>query len=292
MTTLKFDDLQGIIRRGYGNLETACFLLLEITDVRLAKGWLRELADVIRDATATPEKTDTCVNIAFTQAGFKELGLENQFFEDKRFSIEFEDGMTTEHRQVILGDHGDSAPENWVWGGPTKPAVHVLLLLYARDQGALKALSTSHRTKFEAGGLAEIRRLDTHLLPDRKEHFGFRDGISQPKIAGLQDKAEDETERAMLQTILDQGGSDGNIVAAGEFILGYLNAYSKIPTSPKVKIAGDTGGYLKDDGKGALDFGRNGSYLVFRSGELRYPEAEVREFCGGTLYVDSELLRF
>ena len=231
MTTLKFDDLQGIIRRGYGNLETACFLLLEITDVRLAKGWLRELADVIRDATATPEKTDTCVNIAFTQAGFKELGLENQFFEDKRFSIEFEDGMTTEHRQVILGDHGDSAPENWVWGGPTKPAVHVLLLLYARDQGALKALSTSHRTKFEAGGLAEIRRLDTHLLPDRKEHFGFRDGISQPKIAGLQDKAEDETERAMLQTILDQGGSDGNIVAAGEFILGYLNAYSKIPTS-------------------------------------------------------------
>ncbi len=264
MTTLKFNDIQGIIRRGYGELEAACFVLLEITDVGLAKDWLRELADVIRDATTTPEKTDTCVNIAFTQAGFKELGLENQFFEDKRFSIEFEDGMTTEHRQVILGDHGASTPENWVWGGPTKPAVHVLLLLYARDQGALKALNTSHRTKFEAGGLAEIRRLDTNLLPNRKEHFGFRDGIAQPKIAGLSDKAENESERKRLETILNRGGSDGNIVAAGEFVLGYTNVYSKIPTSPKVNKSGDTGNNLKDDGEGARDFGRNGSYLVFR----------------------------
>ena len=115
MTTLELDDIQGIIRRGYGKLEAAHFVLLEITDTDLAKNWLRELADTVRDGTTSPKDTDTCVNIAFTQPGFEKLGLEKQFHEDKRFSMEFEDGMTTRYRQGILGDHEDSAPKNWAW---------------------------------------------------------------------------------------------------------------------------------------------------------------------------------
>ena len=271
MARLELEDIQGIIRRGYGNLEAASFILLKITDTSLAKLWLGKLAenDEIRDGRTRPEKKDTCVNIAFTQAGFNKLGLDLV----KQFSIEFEDGMTTDHRQNILGDNGDSDPKEWDWGG-TKPdakPVHILLLLYAGDEKALEALYDDHSKKFQGAGLSKIRRLDTLLLPDQKEHFGFRDGIAQPRIAGLLDtvdKEKDKSKRpklnADLQRVLDKGGSDGNIVAAGEFILGYKNVYSKNPNSPKVETSSDTGGYLKDDGQGARDFGCNGSYLVFR----------------------------
>ena len=271
MSVLELDDIQGIIRRGYGKLPTACFLLLEIADAHLAKGWLGDIADQIRDGTAKPDETESCLNIAFTQAGFKELGLEEQFFEDKKFSIEFEDGMTTKHRSQILADHGESDPEGWDWGGPKTP-VHVLLLLYAGNPEALEKFYALHSAKLQAGGLAEIRRLEARELPDRKEPFGFRDGIAQPRIAGLLDKEDDKTQ-AKSQKTFDRGGSDDNVLAAGEFILGYPNVYSKIPASPKVKAESDREGCLKDDGKGARDLGRNGSYLVFR--QLRQ---NVREF--------------
>ena len=101
-------------------------------------------------------------------------------------------------------------------------------MLYAPSAERLAELYDFHRTSFEAGGLAQVRRLPTIRLKDRKEHFGFRDGISQPEIAGL-----------------SKGGAPGNIVAAGEFLLGYPNGASMHPESPG-------------------EFGRNGSYLVFR----------------------------
>lgn len=273
MARLELNDIQGIIRRGYGKLEAAYFLLLEIKDASLAKIWLGALADQIRDGTTKPEKTETCVNIAFTQAGFEALGLDKEL--DKRFSIEFEGGMTTDHRQNILGDYGESAPENWVWGGPKTTPVHVLLLLYAGDEDELEKLYERQRKKFEEGGLTEIHKLDTLRLPGQKEHFGFHDGIGQPTISGLLDKVP-ESRQQISQAILDDGGSEGNIVAAGEFILGYKNAYKKMSTSPLVKAEGNNGNLLPlpkpgDDGelveedlKHSPDFGRNGSYLVFR----------------------------
>ena len=273
MAKLELNDIQGIIRRGYGTLKAAYFLLLEIKDASLAKIWLGALTDIIRDGTTKPEKTETCVNIAFTEAGFAALGLDKQL--DIRFSIEFEGGMTTDHRQNILGDNGESAPENWVWGGPKTTPVHVLLLLYAGDEDELKKLYDSQRKKFEESGLSEIHKLDTLHLPGRKEHFGFRDGIAQPTITGLLDKVPKDLLHTS-QAILDDGGSDGNIVAAGEFILGYKNAYKKIPTSPLVKTEGGSVNLLplpkldddeelgEKDRNRLLDFGCNGSYLVFR----------------------------
>jgi Dyp-type peroxidase family len=267
-TRLELEDIQGIIRRGYGELQFAYFLMLKITDSRLAKGWLKKLAHKIRDGTTKPFSNDTCINIAFTYDGLNKLGLtEKQFLGANRFSIEFEDGMNTAHRKAILGDFGSSDPEKWNWGGPaveTKP--HILLLLYAGTQEALDVLYTRKREEFTSQGIEEITRLEGRQLPDRKEHFGFRDGISQPRIAGLLDKESNDDDKARSQKILEQGGSDKNIVAAGEFLLGYKNVYGKFSASPIVSAQSDKGGHLSpaSDQKGGKDFGRNGSYLVFR----------------------------
>ena len=264
MVKLEVEDIQGIIRRGYGNLEEACFLMLEIVDAAKAKKWIGEIADKVRDGTMKPEKSETCINIAFTQEGFDKLGLQNAFHEDKRFSIEFEDGMVTKHRTNILGDSGDSEPYKWDWGNPTKDRIHIVLLLYAGDQNALDKLYEEQQKAWDSNGIKQIIMLNTIHLPDTKEHFGFRDGIAQPHVAGLLDRHKEKKDQNISQKILKNGGSENNILAAGEFVLGYPNIYKKLPSSPKVKKSSDSNDFLQDDGEGAKDLGRNGSYLVFR----------------------------
>ena len=264
MVKLEIEDIQGIIRRGYGNLEAACFLMLEIVDAPEAKKWIGDIADKVRDGAKKPERSETCINIAFTHEGFDKLGLQNAFYEDKRFSVEFEDGMVTKHRTNILGDNGDSEPDKWVWGNPSKDIIHMVLLLYAGDQNALDKLYEEQKKAWGSNGIKQIIKLDTEHLPDRKEHFGFRDGIAQPHVAGLLDRHKEKKEKDVSQKVLESGGSENNILAAGEFVLGYPNVYEKLPSSPKVKKESDREKILNDDGEGAKDLGRNGSYLVFR----------------------------
>ena len=67
---------------------------------------------------------------------------------------------------------------------------------------------------------AELRTLDTADL-DGVEPFGFTDGISQPKI-------DWEQQRETPTTQLDYT----NVVALGEFLLGYRNEYGKITDRP------------------------------------------------------------
>lgn len=238
---LQLDDIQGVILHGYGALDDAAFLLLTIDDVAAAKRWLAALE--LRDSTVRPEATDTCTNIAFTPSGLTRLGLAAEHL--AMLAGEFREGMSgTEHRRRILGDHGASCPSNWRWNGDD---IHALLLLYGRDAAAVDALEERHG--LPNSGMRVVRRLDSLTLPGRKEHFGFRDGISQPLIDGY-----------------DEGGPAGNTVAAGEFVLGYPNAYGQYTDRPLVDPSADPRSLLSAaaDAPALRDFGKDGSYLVFR----------------------------
>lgn len=246
---LELHDIQGIILRGYERMEAAAFVLLAITNPAASKAWLRQLADAIRTAETRPEGDDeSCLNLAFTRPGLDALGVPEAVLEG--FSREFREGMTTEHRQRILGDHGPNAPAAWRWGGPDNPPVHLVLMLYARDGSALESLYGEHAARFAGAGLSLVERLDTQYLTGRKEHFGFRDGIAQPQIIG---KVPDEPVTA-------------NHIAPGELLLGYPNEYQQLPASPALPAAADPDGLLASvPGDTAhRDLGRNGSYLVFR----------------------------
>lgn len=250
MDTLDLKDIQGIIVYGYGKLAAACFVLLQIANAGAAKNWLSKLADTITTAQTNPSQSgqQTCLNIAFTQDGLKALGLDEQTL--GMFSNEFQEGMTlTEHRQRILGDLAESAPEYWEWGGPNTPTVHMLLMLYASDEAMLNDFYDAQAKDFESGGVKQIDRLSTNRLPKRREHFGFRDDIADPAIAGTDKKDTPE-----------------NTINAGEFILGYPNGYGQYTGRPTVKAERDKNGLLPIDptGSGDRDLGRNGSYLVFR----------------------------
>lgn len=255
MADLAYDDIQGIIFRGYGNLPAACFVLLKIEEghTRNAKNWLKNLAADVTNAEHVSQRT-TAVHVAFTLQGLRKLGLKEG---ETRFSCEFEDGMTPRFKQRTLGDHGASDPATWDWGGTQDDAapIHVLLMLYAAaahddDTTQLDQLYEEHKQRFEAGGLAEVKRLATRTLIERKEHFGFADGIAQPILAG--------TRRA------ESTSNAPNVVAPGEFVLGYPNEYAKYPESPTVPAAQDPENRLPVLDGGTHNLGHNGSYLVFR----------------------------
>jgi Dyp-type peroxidase family len=240
------DDIQGLVARGYPNLKSASYLLLQIDTPAAARTWLGGLVDQVTPAPAHPD--DHALNVALTASGLRKLGLPDASL--ALFSNELTAGMTTAHRRRTLGDIGDSAPEQWAWGGPNTPAPDALVLLFALDNAELEQRYAGLTGSFAQGGVSLIARLDSVVDLDGKEHFGFADGISQPTINGLSSRTD----------------IPSNTVQPGEFILGYANEYGRYTDRPVLEPSADPGGVLPTDGGGSgkPDLGRNGSYIIFR----------------------------
>lgn len=259
MTSFDRHDVQGLVVSGYGSMHEARYLLLRVNDAAGARRWLVGLAERITASDAPEDRR--CLNLALTQPGLAALGLTPT--ELGTFSAPFQAGMASDHRQRVLGDTGASDPRHWSWGasGPTDtdgsvPAVpaeeiHALLLVFARDVGTVETVEADEMRALSAGGALEVvTRLVPEPLPGRLsqgkfgvEHFGFADGMSQPVIKG-----------SGQEDLL--GGDDArrSVIETGEFILGYPNGYGELTPWPRLGLPGAPG----------ENFGRNGSYLVFR----------------------------
>jgi len=109
----------------------------------------------------------------------------------------------------------------------------LVLLVFASDRNKAERFAQVYIDEGTRLGLRLIANLEGTTLNDRKEHFGFRDGVAQPIVQG--------SGRAELA---------GNTIAAGEVLLGHKDGYGNISHSPQ-----------NADG---FAFGTNGSYLVFR----------------------------
>ncbi|WP_404790487.1 Dyp-type peroxidase [Altericista sp. CCNU0014] len=247
---LDLSDIQGIIASGYGHLSHSRYLFLQIEEASKAKGWLRSL---LRDRHITSslwgEKPPTAVNLAVTYAGLQALEAPAELLQS--FSKEFIEGMTEPNRTRQLGDFGINAPDRWEQPWQPDTTVDLLLILQA-TAADLGALDDAYRAQLGPNGL-KLLAVETGYIPvDSREHFGFHDSISQPAIEGSP-KAEKTRINAQ------------DLIKAGEFILGYLNEDGNYPSTPTVPVAQDPTHSLSLLPQTALkDFGRNGSYLVYR----------------------------
>ncbi len=238
-------DVQGIVLRGYGALKECTYLLIAIRNPSRARAWLGALAG--RIAPGVPSAQGSALQIAFTHAGLAALGLPADTLQG--FSREFIAGMTDPEKSRFLGDEGESAPAKWQWGGPNSPALDGLLMVLADTRVRLDVLLDELRRGLPAGGLDEIRALETNPAMSSREHFGFADGISQPAIDGYH-----------------PAPGDLHRVKPGEFLLGYKNEYDLYTERPFVPAARDPFAHLPLDIEGSPrhDFGHNGTYLAFR----------------------------
>lgn len=249
-------DVQGLVVSGYGqNMPEARYLLLGVRDAEAARRWLGGVAG--RVTVSDGPEPERCVNLAFTHAGLRALGVADADL--RTFALPFQEGMASAHRQRLLGDTGASHPESWEWGGtgdggPTSAAgVHAILLLFAKDIETMGRVEEAEVGRLTVGdGLEVVKRLVPEPLPGPErvgkfgvEHFGFADGMSQPVIRG---SGQDER--------LTGADARRSVIATGEFILGHPNGYGQL--TPWPRLSGGSGG-----GDGSA-FGVNGTYLVAR----------------------------
>ncbi|MFL5391651.1 MAG: Dyp-type peroxidase, partial [Myxococcales bacterium] len=207
----------------------ATYILLRIDDRKAGRELMRRLSTAVASA-ASPRSAagDTWVSAALTFQGMKALGVPQESLDS--FAWEFQQGMAA--RATALGDTGESSPDNWEKPLGT-PDVHVVLTALAPDPQHLEAaLGRARQALQELPGVEAIWRQDCHALPNEKEPFGFRDGISHPAIEGSGIPGTNPRERPLKP---------------GEFVLGYRDETGSFPPMPRPEV-----------------LGRNGTYAVFR----------------------------
>ena len=252
LTDADLPDIQGLVTNGYGKLICSRFVFLRIQQPEQASAWLGRLLPHIttseRRLPNSPRPT-FAMNIAFTYAGVQTLGLPNDPL--TMFPREFQEGMASGERPRVLGDTGDSDPSLWDMGGPEphNAPFHLLLLCYAVNDAVLNAKYAEWKADFEPGGVEPVYEQDTGRISE-KEPFGFRDGVSQPLLEGSPGKfTPGETP-----------------IHAGEFLLSYRNGYDTITPAPLISQDMDPNNVLPPSvlAPASKDFGRNGSFLIFR----------------------------
>jgi Dyp-type peroxidase family len=229
------------------------FLLLAFRESADAREWLKTIAEDVtsgQDVLAFREgraENNPWLNIAFTYAGLQNLTDPAPL--DGMFPREFVEGMAK--RTAILGDVGDNAPVKWTFPASGKE-VHAIMIIAADDPDDLNPDLKSRElaTRLEALALADIEVVASQrgdVIANGQghgvDHFGFREGLSQPGFRG-------EDVPARLRKNVE------DLVWPGEFVLGYRR-----------QNAGATQDDATEDSAIAMptpDWTENGSYLVVR----------------------------
>jgi deferrochelatase/peroxidase EfeB len=244
-----FADIQGLVRFGYGALTEASFLLLRVRDASAARAWLASAP--VSNAVALEKAPDTALQVAFTCAGLRALGIGGDVLAG--FSAEFYSGLAgDENLSRRLGDTGANSPQYWQWGSVSNNP-HLVVMLYAR-QNQLANWSQAIRGPHWERAFSVLDCLPTSNLFG-VEPFGFTDGVSQPTIDWERRRQPKDDELVY-----------GNLVALGEFLLGYPNEYGKYTDRPLLPAGTDPKSTLSpaEDKPDLHDLGRNGTYLVLR----------------------------
>ncbi|MGZ7036136.1 MAG: hypothetical protein ACXVIQ_13065, partial [Ilumatobacteraceae bacterium] len=199
---LDLDDIQGNILRGY-RLPDVRYYLLAITD---AAGGRALLATLLQGSESIPavetaaewgpsQKPGACLNVSITCPGLAQLGVPgtvSSTFPDAfvagsaQRSIDSSSDPTAPWGLVGIGDIEASAPDNWIVGGTNNPTVHLVISVFT-DESTLPrrdSIASALRAAFAANGVTELSVHDGHSFANGVVHFGFRDGLSQPQIAG------------------------------------------------------------------------------------------------------------
>ena len=269
---IDINDIQGNILAGF-NKDFQNLLFLQITQPDTAKKWIRDLVPQISSLDEVLRFNNlfkslrvrlngedphglaaTWVNVAFTFEGLKKLipGEAENFAKDSAFSK----GMSASSKS--LGDRVD--PQNWVIGGPKN--LPDLLLIVASDKEDLlnQRISSLKESLKVNGGLELIHEENGRVRTDKPghEHFGYKDGISQPGIRG---RKSDKQEDFLTPRLIDPKDERAQrfskpgepLIWPGQFVFGYPRQKVDDPLQPGLDML-----------TGVPDWARNGSFLVFR----------------------------
>ncbi len=284
---LRIGEIQGNIVAGF-NKDFQTLIFLHIDDAAAFKPWLARFADVVATADEviafnrlfkstryrrrySGSVRATWINIAFTHAGIAKLTGDADRFTD----TSFRSGMVAQ--SAGLGD--PTAPD--AEGNPRQWLVH------DREDGADVLVIVASDTLADLE--AEVAQVEQSIFAPRRdgvpvrsgvtivfkeegrtqpgalaghEHFGFRDGVSQPGLRGRLSHVHHDvvTPRQNPDEPNDQGKPGQDLLWPGEFVFGY-------PGQDAGKQVHEQGHDSLSDGHGnpvAPEWAKDGAYLVFR----------------------------
>lgn len=255
---LERDDIQALVRSGFGLLKGSRLLLVRVRkgSAEQVRHWLGE-AKVLSvaqfdEAYRSKDEVKRVLQIAITAPGLYALEVDPDVM--LSFPADFLAGIAEdERRSYRLGDVGENCPSKWKWGCKDHEP-HLLLMLYAHcdDIDAFAA-----ETLEGLGQHCEVLEPQLDCGEPGIEPFGFKDGVSQPRI--------DWDGKRTPGGTADQVYT--NYVSAGEVLLGYMDEYNLISDRPLVPA--DLPGARRlppsVDDPNLRDLGRNGSFLVLRT---------------------------
>ncbi|MEI7999791.1 MAG: Dyp-type peroxidase [Actinomycetes bacterium] len=271
---LDLADIQGNVVAGF-HKDHQALVFVAFASAAAGRSWLartapmvassREVASfnatfravVARSGSESSAPRAIWTNLALSHAGLAALGRPSS--ELTSFPEEFRAGMAA--RAALLGDTGASAPS--AWPVEFQRPVHAVVIVAADDAADVEAEVERQRATARATGVevVVVQRGDVRADEPGHEHFGFRDGISQPGVRGF-------TERRNPANT-GQGVPGQDLLWPGEFVVGYAR-------QPGVD-GGDGPGPIAASGPA---WTVNGSYLVFR--RLRQDVAAFRDFVAHT----------
>jgi Dyp-type peroxidase family len=236
--SIESEEVQSLVFRGMAGHPHMICAAITFGAEGDRQNWLRHLPNEMTYGEQPNIERRGVSYVAFSAAGIQQcldgLDREKAAATMQSFPPAFCLGMA--RRSRVLGDRGTSDTKSWRWAdiervddesefGKRDPAVDVLVFAYGRTPeecqhvlkwhvdllkpGKMRLVVTSPTAKTLAAGGAR-RPSDYDEERPIYEHFGFRDGISQPVIRGSQRAAKNVNE--------------ADIVAPGEMILGYINS--------------------------------------------------------------------
>jgi Dyp-type peroxidase family len=310
---IETEEVQSLLFAGFKDFHYASYALVQLpADANRCADWLDSLVPIPRlpngQKSAAPQNCevtfgdhpfspnwrmrDQATFVAFSASGLKKLGLPADKVNDglSTFPSVFNFGM--HNRGRVLGDRHDESP--WRWSDAPRegakadavPTIDAILIVYSETLEQCKDALATHEQLL--GGQPFIDVIDSepiekHLPPKKRvlrEHFGFRDGVSQPVIRGT------------LRSV--DGAIERDTVEPGEFILGYRNNQGFNTPPIRVSADSDLDDCLPNVIEGhaspfpsfetahgeARDFGRNGSFLAAR--QIQQHVERFEKFAGRT----------
>jgi Dyp-type peroxidase family len=193
------DEIQGNSLAGF-NKDHQAFLFVRLGDAAGGRAWLATLVPRVAPLSEVARFNDvrrsmiarlgreprslavTWINVALSARGIELLKApEDDALEDDAFQVGLAGG-----RSDVLGDPPDRS--GWKVGGTEESSGDVLVIVASDSATHLRTVVRELRAGIKAAKQKLLFAQEGHTLSGElrgHEHFGFRDGVSQPGVRGL-----------------------------------------------------------------------------------------------------------
>lgn len=225
------EEIQGNILAAF-NKDHLTYLHVRFPDAGRGRAWIagmltcisvtREVEDFNEQFSVSrkafdmdPGFTATWVGMSLTCPGLKLVAAEpDRIDSDLAPFASLRQGA--DGRAQAMGDTGDSAPDNWLFGAPSAP-VHAIALIASDSPDRMREWVERLKILGQANDVTLVYEDLGQTLPGAlrgHEHFGYKDGISQP---GVRDFHPEDPNRPGFR--LGHPGTE--LIAPGEFVFGH-----------------------------------------------------------------------